>query len=122
MRSTFIKTLTVTLLAVAITTLYWPPILWVLLVISPFAAMGLHDLLQTRHSIRRNFPLFGRGRWIMEEIRPFIRQYLVESDTDGAPINRMFRSIVYQRATRAQETVILGSYKSALGVLERIGK
>ena len=34
----------------------------------------------------------------MEHLRPFIRQYLLESDTDGAPISRMFRAIVYQRA------------------------
>ncbi|PPD42256.1 MAG: FMN-binding glutamate synthase family protein [Methylocystis sp.] len=64
---------------------------------------------QTRHSLRRNYPLFGRGRWIMEWIRPFIRQYLLESHTDGAPINRMFRSIVYQRAKGELETVPFGT-------------
>ncbi len=54
-------------------------------------------------------PSIGRGRWIMEEIRPFIRQYFVESDTDGAPISRMFRSVVYQRAKGALETVPFGT-------------
>ncbi|MET0049046.1 MAG: FMN-binding glutamate synthase family protein [Sedimenticola sp.] len=45
----------------------------------------------------------------MEEIRPFIRQYFVESDTDGSPINRMFRSIVYQRSKGAMESVPFGT-------------
>ncbi len=107
MHSTFIKVLTATLIAVAGIYFFWPPVLWVLLIIAPFAVVGIYDLFQKKHSIRRNFPLFGRGRWIMEEIRPFIRQYFVESDTDGAPINRMFRSIVYQRAKGAMETVPL---------------
>jgi len=109
MHSTFIKVLSGTLLVVSAISFFWPPILWLLLVVSPFALLGVYDLLQTRHSIRRNFPLFGHGRWIMEEIRPFIRQYFVESDTDGAPINRMFRSIVYQRAKGALETVPFGT-------------
>ena len=109
MHSTFIKVLTATLLAVTAIYFLWPPVLWLLLIILPFAALGMYDMLQKQHSIRRNFPLFGRGRWIMEEIRPFIRQYFVESDTDGAPINRMFRSIVYQRAKGALETVPFGT-------------
>ena len=64
---------------------------------------------QTRHAVRRNFPLIGRGRWLMESLGPFVRQYLIESDTDGAPINRMFRSIVYQRAKGELETVPFGT-------------
>ena len=68
-----------------------------LLVLSTFA-LGLYDMFQRSHSLRRNFPLVARARWAMEHLRPFIRQYLLESDTDGAPISRMFRAIVYQRA------------------------
>lgn len=109
MHSTFIKVLIATLITVVVIYFFWPPILWLLVIITPFAAVGIYDIVQQRHSIRRNFPLFGRGRWIMEEIRPFIRQYFVESDTDGAPINRMFRSIVYQRAKGAMESVPFGT-------------
>lgn len=61
-------------------------------------------MLQTKHSIRRNFPLIGRARWLMEFARPFIRQYFIESDMDGAPINRMFRSVIYQRAKGSLDT------------------
>ena len=109
MHSTFTKVLAATLIAVAAIYHFWSPVLWLLAIIAPLAAMGVYDMLQTRHAIRRNFPLFGRGRWIMEEIRPFIRQYFVESDTDGTPVNRMFRSIVYQRAKGAIESVPFGT-------------
>jgi glutamate synthase domain-containing protein 2 len=107
--STFSKVLLATLLTVAALYFFWPPILWLLVFISPFVLLGFYDMHQQQHSILRNFPLFGHGRWIMEEIRPFIRQYLVESDTDGMPINRMFRSIVYQRSKNALETVPFGT-------------
>ena len=109
MQSVFIKVLAGTLLAIMAISFFWSPILWLLLPVIPFALLGFYDMLQSGHSIRRNFPLFGRGRWIMEELRPFIRQYFVESDTDGAPINRMFRNIVYQRAKGTLETVPFGT-------------
>ncbi len=109
MHSAFVKALFGSLLTVVAFYFLWPPGLWLLVIVVPFALLGIYEMLQKEHSIRRNFPLFGRGRWIMEEIRPFIRQYFVESDTDGAPLNRMFRSIVYQRAKGALETVPFGT-------------
>ncbi|WOJ96061.1 glutamate synthase-related protein [Congregibacter brevis] len=71
--------------------------------------VGVYDMQQTEHSIRRNFPLIGRGRWIMESVRPFVQQYLLESDVGGAPINRMFRAIVYQRAKGDLASVPFGT-------------
>ncbi len=71
--------------------------------------LGLYDMLQTRHTLRRNFPLVARARWAMEHLRPFIRQYLLESDMDGAPVKRMFRSIVYQRAKGDLASVPFGT-------------
>ena len=78
--------------------LLWGWIFWLLLLLAPLWAVALYDGLQAEHSLRRNYPLLGRGRWIMELLRPYLRQYIIESEIDGAPINRMFRSIVYQRA------------------------
>ena len=66
-------------------------------------------MLQTEHSLRRNFPLVSRGRWFMEWLRPFFRQYFFESETDGAPVSRMFRSVVYQRAKGQSDTVPFGT-------------
>ena len=88
---------------------HWPPAIWMLIVIMPLIVLGIYDRLQRQHSLWRNFPLFGRARWLMEAMRPFIRQYFVESDTDGSPINRMFRSIVYQRAKGELDTVPFGT-------------
>jgi glutamate synthase domain-containing protein 2 len=62
------------------------------------SGMGLYDLGQPMHSVRRNYPIIGRLRWFFEEIRPEIRQYLIESDNDKAPFSRAQRSLVYARA------------------------
>ena len=60
--------------------------------------LGVYDLLQTRHSIQRNYPVIGHIRWMAELVRPEIRQYIIESDEDAAPFSRSQRSLVYQRA------------------------
>lgn len=109
MHRNFFLFATGSLVAVALLQLTWPPAIWLLLLLVPLILLGLYDMFQQQHALKRNFPLFGRGRWIMEWFRPFIRQYLLESDTDGAPISRMFRSIVYQRAKGARETVPFGT-------------
>ncbi len=61
-------------------------------------AVGVRDLTQTRQAIRRNYPILAHLRFLLEEVRPEIRQYLLESDTDALPFSRNQRSIVYQRA------------------------
>ena len=62
------------------------------------ALLGTYDLLQTRHSLLRNYPIVGHIRFILEEIRPEVRQYFAESDTDGQPFSRRERSLAYERA------------------------
>ncbi len=62
------------------------------------ATIGLGDLVQKRHSVLRNYPILAHLRFIIEEIRPEIRQYLFESETDGSPFSRDRRALVYQRA------------------------
>lgn len=109
MRKKFIFYAMASLLAIAIMALFWLPILWSLLLVIPAIVIGLYDIWQRKHTLRRNFPLIGRTRWVMERIRPFFRQYFIESDTDGAPINRMFRSIIYQRAKGELDTVPYGT-------------
>ncbi len=61
-------------------------------------AVGVRDVTQTRQSIRRNYPILAHLRFFLEEVRPEIRQYLIESDTEAQPFSRNQRSIVYQRA------------------------
>jgi glutamate synthase domain-containing protein 2 len=60
--------------------------------------VGLIDLLQTRHAIRRNYPILAHIRFFIEAIRPELRQYLIEGDTEEQPFSRAQRALVYQRA------------------------
>ncbi|MGO9427847.1 FMN-binding glutamate synthase family protein [Rhodoblastus sp.] len=69
-----------------------------LLIFGGLATIGLGDLLQKRHSVLRNYPILAHLRFMIEEIRPEIRQYLFESETDGSPFSRDRRALVYQRA------------------------
>jgi glutamate synthase domain-containing protein 2 len=63
-------------------------------------AIGFHDLTQTRHAVLRNYPVAAHLRFLLESIRPEMRQYFFEGDKDGTPFPRDKRAIVYQRAKR----------------------
>ncbi len=62
------------------------------------SALGVRDVLQTQHAILRNYPIIGHLRFLLEWVRPEIRQYFIESDNEAAPFSRQQRSLVYQRA------------------------
>ncbi|WP_395341334.1 FMN-binding glutamate synthase family protein [Ningiella sp. W23] len=89
--------------------IFFHGLVWLLLFTLPLLALVLHDMSQTKHALWRNFPALARGRWFMEEIRPFIQQYLIEPETSGTPISRMFRTIVYQRSKNTRDTVPFGT-------------
>lgn len=82
---------------------------WIYVLLLPLVATGIYDMTQTRRALMRNFPLLGRGRYIMEDLRPKIYQYFVESDINGRPFNRTQRSVVYQRAKRELDTAPFGT-------------
>ena len=63
--------------------------------------LGFHDLAQARHAVLRNYPISAHLRFLLEEMRPEMRQYFFESETDGLPFSRSQRAIVYQRAKMA---------------------
>lgn len=67
------------------------------------AIVALWDLFQPWHNLRRNYPLISRMRWYIEAIRPELRQYLFESDTDGRPFSREQRELIYERAKGAND-------------------
>jgi len=89
--------------------LVWLPGLYGFIVLIPIIAVGTHDMTQTHHSIRRNFPILGRARWLLESIRPEIQQYFIESNTDGRPFSRERRSLVYQRSKNEISTLPFGT-------------
>ncbi len=62
------------------------------------AALGAWDLVQPRHTILRLYPILGHVRFLMELIRPEIRQYFIESNTEASPFDRETRDMVYERA------------------------
>ncbi|MEK6782052.1 MAG: FMN-binding glutamate synthase family protein [Bacteroidota bacterium] len=88
---------------------FWIDVLLLFAIVGPLIAMGIHDMVQTRQSLKRNFPLAGRLRYVFEDLRPKIQQYFVESDTDGAPINRNERSVIYQRSKKQVDTIPFGT-------------
>lgn len=80
---------------------YYLPAVWAipLFVVSvALTALGLYDLAQPIHSVRRNYPIIGHLRWFFEDIRPEIRQYMIEGDQEKVPFSRIQRSLVYARA------------------------
>jgi glutamate synthase domain-containing protein 2 len=89
--------------------LLWPPAVWAFSIIIPLFLLGVYDLLQQRHTIVRNFPVVGRLRYLAEDLRPKVYQYFVESDTNGTPFNRQYRSVIYQRAKKVDDTRPFGT-------------
>ena len=82
-RHAFLVALAAALGLVAAVAAVWPAAWWSLLVVVPLVARGVADMVQTRQAIRRNFPLIGHGRYLLEMLRPEINQYFVESNNDG---------------------------------------
>lgn len=69
------------------------------------------DKFQTRHTIRRNYPVLGRFRYFFEFVGEFFRQYIVAGDREELPFNRAQRSWAYRAAKDIDNTVAFGSTK-----------
>jgi glutamate synthase domain-containing protein 2 len=100
--TTFGAVALLTLLSLALVAL--SPWAWLAVGLFGFlTTVGIRDVIQTRHSILRNYPVLGHMRFMFEGIRPEIRQYLIESDNDELPFSRDDRSLVYQRAKGVED-------------------
>lgn len=80
-----------------------------LIVFALLSLLGLYDVLQSKHSILKNYPIMGHFRYIFEYFRPEIRQYFIEGDRDALPFSRTQRSLVYQRAKNENADKPFGS-------------
>ncbi|MDH3632169.1 MAG: FMN-binding glutamate synthase family protein [Gammaproteobacteria bacterium] len=69
------------------------------------------DVTQTKHAIRRNYPIVGRFRYFFEHLGEFFRQYFFSMDREELPFNRAERSWVYRAAKHIDTTVAFGSTK-----------
>lgn len=96
---------------VSASTALWLSPVWLTVV-----GLGAYDMLQSKHAIRRNFPVAGRLRYLFEAIRPEIHQYFVESNNSGRPFSRQERSLVYQRAKNVTDTLPFGTEEDVYAV------
>src|SRR5450755_4529425 len=72
-----------------------------ILIFGALTLLGIRDLLQKSHAVLRNYPISAHLRFILEELRPEMRQYFFESEKDGMPFSRDKRAVIYQRAKMA---------------------
>jgi glutamate synthase domain-containing protein 2 len=77
--------------------------------------LGVWDMVQRSHTLRRNYPIIANLRYLLEAIRPQIRQYFLESETDGRPFNRSRRSVAYQRAKGQMDKRPFGTVLNVYG-------
>lgn len=96
-------------LAIIVWARFWLDAYWLFVIVLPFIGVGFYDMVQRKHTILRLYPVIGHLRFMFEFIRPEIQQYFVESDTDGQPVNREFRTLVYQRAKGQRDTRPFGT-------------
>ena len=84
---------------------------WLALGLGALTALGVRDTRQTRRAVLRNYPVIGHLRFLLEYIRPEMRQYFLESDTEATPFSRQQRSLVYQRAKGEPDKRPFGTQK-----------
>ena len=82
---------------------------WPLLILVPLALLGVFDMYQSKHTLWRVYPVMAHARWIFEDLRPYLRQYIVEGNLSGRPFSRHQRSLVYERAKDVVDSQPFGS-------------
>ncbi len=108
-RPAFVFISTAIIIIVAVSGYWHPKVWWSMVLFGPLIYLGYSDIIQRKHAIKRNFPVIGHGRFMLEKIRPEIMQYFVETDQAGRPFNRILRSMVYQRAKKVTDTTPFGT-------------
>ncbi|MCC4595142.1 FMN-binding glutamate synthase family protein [Xanthomonas campestris pv. phormiicola] len=91
----------------------WPSWGWGVAAFAVLALLGTWDLLQTRSTLRRNYPILAHFRYGLESVGPEMRQYFLQSDIEEAPFSRQQRALVYQRAKNVMDVVPFGTLRSA---------
>ncbi|HVK91955.1 MAG TPA: FMN-binding glutamate synthase family protein, partial [Mycoplana sp.] len=81
----------------------------------PLTLLGIYDVGQRKHAILRNYPVIGHVRFLMESIRPEIRQYMIEGDHEEVPFSRQARGLVYQRAKGVEDKRPFGTIENVYG-------
>ena len=95
---------------------FWEEAVWGLVLTASISFLALYDYFQVKHTIRRNFPLLGRLRYMAEAIRPGIQQYFIENNSEGKPFSKEERNVVYQRAKGVLDTKPFGTERDVYAV------
>ncbi|MBB3189166.1 FMN-binding glutamate synthase family protein [Halomonas cerina] len=96
-RRHFLSILFAVLAVIAVWIPFWAPASYLLIVWLAFALLGVYDL-RSRHNVLNNYPIIGHLRYMLEFIRPELRQYFFESEQSGRPFNRAQRTLINARA------------------------
>ena len=88
--------------------------LLLLLIVVAFTATGLYDLFFADSNLRKNYPVFANIRFMLEGIRPEIRQYFIADNLEEAPFNRETRDLIYRRAKQLDDTLPFGTERDIL--------
>lgn len=96
------------ILALGILLLKW----WLIVIGLVGFVVGIYDLMQVHHAVLRNYPISGHIRYLLEEFRPELRQYLIEDDQAAVPFSRQQRALAYQRAKNVSDTNAFGTLEN----------
>lgn len=89
---------------------------WFIAFCIPIIILWIHDLLQKKHTILRNFPVLGHVRYFLEFLRPEIQQYFIATDESELPFSRELRTLVYQRSKNIRDTIPFGTERDISSV------
>ncbi|WP_363800912.1 FMN-binding glutamate synthase family protein [Lysobacter firmicutimachus] len=112
----YAASLLLTLFSLLLAWLHHPDWWWGVAAFGAIAALGTADLLQTRSTLRRNYPVLAHFRYGLESIGPEMRQYFIEADTAEVPFSRQQRALVYQRAKSVNDVRPFGSQQDVYGL------
>ncbi len=96
--------------------MFWPSWWWGVAGFGLLVVIGTWDLLQTRSTLRRNYPILAHFRYGLESVGPEIRQYFIEGDTTEAPFSRAQRALIYRRAKGVMDVVPFGTLQDVYAV------
>lgn len=108
MKRAFVYVILALLLVIGAAAWYSSAYLWLFVLLAPILLLAAWDLLQTRHTLLRNYPVFGHVRYLLEEFRHQIRQYFIEGDREEVPFSRVQRAVVYRRAKGVDDSIPFG--------------
>ena len=109
--TTFLLLIAALIAAVQVSSHYY----WAVIFFSALVVLGLYDYNQTQHSLWRNYPITAHVRWLLEDLRPYLRQYIIEDDLGGRPFNRDERGLVYARAKGEEDYHPFGTELNVYG-------